>query len=72
MRYRPSRFEGTPGEDAHPGSIELFLQPDDPSVIENADNITMAPWGDRLSETEIRAVANYLQTLYQPETGAGE
>ncbi|MCH2137828.1 MAG: PhoX family protein [Phycisphaerales bacterium] len=46
MRYRPSRFEGTPGEDAHPGSIELFLQPDDPSVIENADNITMAPWGD--------------------------
>ena len=33
---------------------------------------TMAPWGDRLSETEIRSVANYLQTLYQPETGAGE
>ena len=33
---------------------------------------TMAPWGDRLSETEIRAVASYLQTLYQPETGAGE
>jgi mono/diheme cytochrome c family protein len=32
----------------------------------------MAPWGDRLSETEIRAVASYLQTLYQPETGAGE
>ena len=33
---------------------------------------TMAPWGDRLSETEIRAVASYLQTLYQPETGASE
>ena len=33
---------------------------------------TMAPWGDRLSETEIRAVASYLQTLYQPKTGAGE
>lgn len=46
MRYRPSRFEGTPGEGAHPGQLELFLQPDDPSVIENADNITVAPWGD--------------------------
>jgi secreted PhoX family phosphatase len=46
MRYRPSQFEGTPGEAAHPGTIELFLQPDDPSVIENADNITVAPWGD--------------------------
>ena len=46
MRYLPSRFEGTPGEKAHPGRLELFLQPDDPSIIENADNITMAPWGD--------------------------
>ena len=33
---------------------------------------TMAPWGDRLSDAEIMAVAGYLQTLYEPETGAGE
>jgi hypothetical protein len=46
MRYRPSRFEGTQGEGGHPGTLELFMQPDDPSVIENADNITLAPWGD--------------------------
>lgn len=26
--------------------LELFLEPNDRSVIENADNITFAPWGD--------------------------
>ena len=46
LRYRPSPFEATGGEVAHPGTVELFLQPDDPNVIENADNITVAPWGD--------------------------
>ena len=33
---------------------------------------TMAPWGNRLSDSEIMAVAGYLQTLYEPEAGAGE
>jgi len=32
----------------------------------------MAPWGDRLSETEMQSVASYLQTLYQAESGVGE
>lgn len=60
MRYRPSRFEGTPGESAHPGTLELFLQPDDPSVIENADNITVAPWGDLIVCEDGRAPEHLL------------
>lgn len=47
-RYRPAppEIEGTPLERERPGVLELFLQPDDPSVLENADNITQSPGGD--------------------------
>ncbi len=45
-RYTPSTFEGTAAEDQHPGKIELFIEPNDGSLIENADNLTVAPWGD--------------------------
>ncbi len=44
FRYAPGVAEGT--DHAQPGTLELFLQPDDPSVIEHPDNITVAPWGD--------------------------
>ena len=39
-RLTPSR---EPGE---PDTLELFIEPNDRSVLENADNITVAPWGD--------------------------
>ena len=29
-----------------PGHIELFIQPDQKSILENADNLTVAPSGD--------------------------
>lgn len=45
-RYRPSPSEGRPGERDAPGSLELFIEPDDGTLIENADNLTIAPWGD--------------------------
>ncbi len=47
-RYRPaaSGVEGTPGEIDAPGTLELFLQPDDTSVLQNADNICQSPGGD--------------------------
>jgi secreted PhoX family phosphatase len=47
-RYRPSppEIEGTSLEHERPATLELFLQPDDPSVLENADNITQSPGGD--------------------------
>lgn len=45
-RYVPSRFEGAPEEAGNPGTLELFFEAADGTLIENADNMTMAPWGD--------------------------
>lgn len=45
-RYVPSPFEGTPRESERPATLELFIEPNDSTLIENADNLTMAPWGD--------------------------
>ena len=45
-RYRPSPAEGAPDEAAQPGRLDLFVEPNDPGLIENADNLTVAPWGD--------------------------
>ena len=28
------------------GNLELFVEPNDPGLIDNADNLTVAPWGD--------------------------
>ncbi len=45
-RYVPSEAEGTADEARDPGHLELFLEPNDHELIENADNLTVAPWGD--------------------------
>lgn len=45
-RYHPSPAEGTPGEANRPGRLELFVEPNSGGLIDNADNITVAPWGD--------------------------
>jgi secreted PhoX family phosphatase len=45
-RYFPSRYEGTHEENNAPGRLELFVEPNDNSIVENADNLTVAPWGD--------------------------
>ncbi|PSQ86704.1 MAG: phosphatase [Bacteroidetes bacterium QS_3_64_15] len=45
-RYVPSPYEGTDREDDKPGRLELFVEPNDTTVLENADNLTVAPWGD--------------------------
>lgn len=45
-KYTPSRWEGRPGEKDEPGVLELFLEPNDSRLIQNADNLTAAPWGD--------------------------
>jgi hypothetical protein len=45
-RYVPSPEEGKPGEERRPGTLELFIEPNDRAVMENCDNITVAPWGD--------------------------
>ena len=45
-RYAPSTDEGREGEKRSPGKLELFIEPNDSKLIENADNLTIAPWGD--------------------------
>lgn len=45
-RYVPSPFEGEAGEAEQPGTLELFLEPNDSNLIQNADNLTVSNWGD--------------------------
>jgi uncharacterized protein len=45
-RYIPSSMEGTAAEGNSPGKLELFLEPNDGNLVENCDNVTLAPWGD--------------------------
>jgi hypothetical protein len=47
-RYVPSPAEGTPDEEAEPGTLELLYEPNDQSVLDQCDNVVVAPWGDLL------------------------
>ena len=44
--YKPSRHEGTAAEREAPGELELIAESTRASLLHNADNLTMAPWGD--------------------------
>ena len=46
FRYKPSPFEGTAKEKSQPGTLELFIEPNNKNVLEYCDNLTIAPWGD--------------------------
>lgn len=48
LRYVPSLHEGQTGERDQPGMIQLFVESADPTVLDYADNITIAPWGHLL------------------------
>ncbi|MGP1273759.1 MAG: alkaline phosphatase PhoX, partial [Phycisphaerales bacterium] len=45
FRYRPSEHEGTPAEVDHPGTLSLFIEPEDADVVDMPDNVCVAPWG---------------------------
>jgi secreted PhoX family phosphatase len=45
-RYIPSPYEGTSREEQQPGTLQLFIEPNDSNLMENADNLTVTPWGD--------------------------
>ncbi|XAL98437.1 DUF839 domain-containing protein [Phycisphaeraceae bacterium D3-23] len=45
-RYVPSRFEAQPDEARFPGRLELFIEPNDETLLQHADNLCIAPWGD--------------------------
>jgi hypothetical protein len=46
FRYIPSPAEGTADEAKNPGKLELFIEPNDSDLMQNADNLCIAPWGD--------------------------
>jgi secreted PhoX family phosphatase len=45
MRYRPSRFEGQPREEADGGRLQLFVESTSPEMLNYGDNLTVAPNG---------------------------
>ena len=45
-KYTPGDKEATSAETQNPGTLELFVESMDSGIIENADNLTVAPWGD--------------------------
>jgi secreted PhoX family phosphatase len=59
MRYRPSEFEGSPQENAQPGTLSLFLESADKASFNYGDNITVAPNGHLLvCEDQYSAIVN--------------
>ena len=44
--YRPSPAEGTDGERLAHGQLVLIAESSSQSVVRNADNLTLSPWGD--------------------------
>lgn len=44
--YAPSLYEGSAREQAEPGQLRLIAEANHDSLLRNADNLTMAPWGD--------------------------
>jgi len=49
FRYQPSPFEATPDETDSPGQLTLLAEATSDSLLRNADNLTMAPWGDLIA-----------------------
>jgi secreted PhoX family phosphatase len=47
-RYFLSPYEGNSREKESPGKLELFIEPNDKMIMENPDQLTIAPWGDLL------------------------
>ena len=46
--YTPSSFEGSTQENDEPGELTLIAEAGRDSLLKNADNLVMAPWGDLL------------------------
>ncbi len=47
--YTPSPWEGTARESDVPGALELIAESGLDSLLRNADNLIMAPWGDLIA-----------------------
>jgi len=45
-RYVPSPHEGTDAEANSPATLELFIEPNDETILQHADNLCIADFGD--------------------------
>lgn len=63
-KYVPSTFEGSNMERSQPGTLELFVEPNNGNIIKKADNLTVAPGGD-LVVCEDGGGDNYLLGITQ-------
>lgn len=45
FKYKPSPNEGKANENDEPGTIELFIEPNDSKIVSHCDNVTMDPNG---------------------------
>lgn len=45
-KYVPSSDEGRPDESKHPGTLSLFIEPDDAAAMNMCDNVCVTPSGD--------------------------
>jgi uncharacterized protein len=63
MRYRPSRFEGQPGERTEPARLQNFVESTDSQALNFGDNLTVAPNGHLIvcEDQYTDAVANHLR-----------
>ena len=66
-KYVPSPDEGTDAEENTPGTLELFVEPNDGNIIENADNLTVAPWGDLIVCEDGSGTQNLLRVTPEGE-----
>lgn len=46
LRYTPSEKEGQPEESDQPGTVEIFVEPNNTNLMQSADNLTIAANGD--------------------------
>ena len=46
FQYQPSPLEGRDGENERPGKLTLLAEAGEDTLLRNADNLTMSPWGD--------------------------
>lgn len=46
FRYTPSAYEGQQEENDHPGTLEIFIEPNNSAIVESCDNLTIGANGD--------------------------
>ena len=63
FKYIPAAPDASDGSSS-PGALELFIESRDSNVLQGADNLTIAPWGelivceDRRAESHLRGITS--------------